>query len=112
MGGVLIREGALELSGTNLELRILAPFCIEVYQLNGGLTRTCGVGSLNLGTPVEVANLAIKDETGQTQVEGVRLGIFLVSALILQHAVTAELDVVYPLGYFNRGLLLCIGVQC
>ena len=100
------------MTSTNLELWILTPFCIEVYQLNGGLTWSLDVGTLNLGTPVKVANLTIKDETGQTQVEGVRLGIFLVSALILQHAVTAELDVVYPLGYFNRGLLLCIGVQC
>ncbi len=66
MGGVLVSESTLELTDTNLELRVFAPFCIEVYQLNCWLARTFGIGALNLGTPVEIANLAVKDETGQS----------------------------------------------
>ena len=71
VGGILEGEGTFELSGTHLELRVFAPLCVEVYQLYGRLSRTCGVGALNLGTPVEVTDFSIQDETGQTQFERV-----------------------------------------
>ena len=63
--GVLKGERTLELTCANLELWESSPFCIEVNELNGGLTRTSGVGTLNLGAPVEVTDLTVEDETGQ-----------------------------------------------
>ena len=108
MGGVLKCEATLELSGTDLELWISSPFCIEVNELNGGLTRTSGVGTLNLGAPVEVTDLTVEDETGQTQIEGVGMVAFGVLSDILQHAIAAELDVLHPLGKFDGLLLLLL----
>ena len=106
VGGVLKGEGTLELSGSDLELRVFTPFSIEVYELYGRLSGTSGVCALNLCTPVEVANLAIEDETGQTQVEGVGVVTFGILTLILQHAVAAELDVLHPGWNLDGGLLL------
>ena len=63
--GVLKGERTLELTSADLELWESSPFCIEVNELNGGLTRTSGVGTLNLGAPVEVTDLTVEDETGQ-----------------------------------------------
>ena len=83
MGGILKGEGALELSCTNLELLVLHPFSIEVYQLYCRLTGSFGISTLDLGAPVEVADLAVQDETGQTKVEGIGVGSFLVNALVL-----------------------------
>ena len=71
VGGVLEGEGTLELTGTHLELGVLTPFCVEVNKLYGGLSGACGVSSLDLGTPIEITDFTIEDETGQTQVEGV-----------------------------------------
>ena len=110
MGGVFKSEGAFKLTGTYLEFRIPAPFCIEVYELYGRLSRTCGIGSLNLGAPVEVANLSIQNETGQTEVEGVAVRTLFVFTLILQHAVSTELDVLDPLREFDKRFLLLLGV--
>ena len=110
MGGVFIGECAFELSGANLELRIFAPFCVEVHELYGGLSWTSGVSALNLCTPVEVANLTVEDETGQTKVECVAVCSLLVFTLILQHAVATELDVLHPSGQFNGSFLLMFGL--
>ena len=71
VGWVLKSKGTLELSCTDFELRESSPFCIEVYQLYCWLARSCGVRSLNLGAPVEVANLAVQNETSQTKFESV-----------------------------------------
>ena len=71
VGGVLECEGTLELTCTDLELRILAPFSVEVDELYGGLSGTRGIGALDLGAPVEVADLTVEDETGQTEIKGV-----------------------------------------
>ena len=106
--GVLKGERTLELTSADLELWESSPFCIEVNELNGGLTRTSGVGTLNLGAPVEVTDLTVEDETGQTQVEGVRVVAFRILSLILQHSVTAKLNVLHPLGKFDSLLLLLL----
>ena len=106
VGGVLECEATFELPRTDLELWESAPLGIEIYELNGGLSRTSGVSALNLGAPVEVANLTIEDETSQTEVEGVRVVALRILSLILQHAVATELDVLDPLGEFDSLLLL------
>ena len=74
--------------------------------MNCWLAWACGIGTLNLGTPVEVADLTVEDKTRQTQVERIRVVTLGVLSLILQHAVAAEFDVVDPCGNF-RSLLLC-----
>ena len=83
MGGVLKGEGALELSYTDFELRVFTPFSIEVYQLYRRLTGTLYVGTLDLCTPVEVTDLTVENETGQAEVEGVRVVTFGILSLIL-----------------------------
>ena len=83
MGRILIREGTFELSCTNLKLGESAPLSIEIYQLDGRLTRTFHVGSLYLGTPVEITDLTVEDETRQTEIKRVRVVSFRVLSLIL-----------------------------
>ena len=106
VGGVLVGEGALELSCAYLEFWIFAPLRIKVYKLYCGLSRTCCIGALDLSTPVEVADFAVENETGKTQVEGVRVVSFGVLSLILQHAITAEFNVLHPGWQLNGGFLL------
>jgi hypothetical protein len=83
VGGVLEGEGTLELSCTNLELRESTPLGIEVYQLYGRLSGTSGIGSLYLGTTVEITDLTVEDETCQTEIERVAVVALRILALIL-----------------------------
>ena len=107
MGGVLKCERTLELTCTDLKLWVFTPFGIEVYQLYGRFAWSFYVGTLNLCTPIEVADFTVEDETGQTQVESVGMCTFFIFALILEHAITTKLNVLNPLrNLYNSFLFL------
>ena len=106
MGGVLEREGTLELANSHLEFFVLGPLGIEVDQLYGGLSGPRCIGALHLSTPVEVAYLAVENHTEQAQVERVGVFAFGVFALILQHTISRELEVLHPGGHFDGALFL------
>ena len=95
--GVLEGEGAFELSYSQAGLLVFHPLSVEVNQLHGGFARTFGVGALDLCAPVPVADFSVEDQTHQAEVELVVFGALLVVALVLQHAVAAEFEVVIPL---------------
>ena len=110
VGGVFKGESTLELTGTHTELLVFCPFGIEVNQHHGGVARAGIRCSLQLNTPVEVANLAVQNQTGQTQVKLIVLtvGLLSVLGLILQHAVAANLDILHPGRHFYGCLVFLL----
>ena len=115
MGGIFEGESTLELAYLDTEEVVLLPLGKEVDKHDGWVAGAGIRRSLKLNAPGYVTYLTIKDEAEQTQVESIFAFVIRVLSLILENAVSTELDVFYPLRQLNGGRLLfflCIGCQC